>query len=93
MLKPAPPPPSWWRHIPAAEQQKRLREIRRLRLKAWFTRRGNQMKAALAVYLLICLVPLFIGLPLLSAFAAMPLLLLPAVGYLSYWLIWQEFHR
>ena len=83
----------WWRHIPPEHQQQRARQIRILRLRAWFGRRGNQMKLAIGLYILICLLPLGFGLPLLSAFAALPLLLLPAVGHLSYFLIWQEFHR
>ena len=93
MPRSAQSPSSWWRHIPQEQQQQRARQIRMLRLRAWIGRRGNQMKVAITLYLLMCLVPIAFGLPLFSAFASLPLLLLPAVGYLSYYLIWQEFHR
>lgn len=90
------PPPEalpWWRHLPPGEQRRRRREIRRLRLKAWLNRRGSRIQLALALYLLFCLVPLLLGQPLLTAFALLPLLLLPLLGYLDYWLVWKEFHR
>ena len=44
------------------------------------------------VYLLIWSIPLLAGEPLLSAFAVLPLVLVPPVGYLVYWLVWKEFH-
>ena len=44
------------------------------------------------LYLLIWSIPLLIGEALLTVFAVLPLLLVPPVGYLVYWLVWKEFH-
>ncbi|MFO7628567.1 MAG: hypothetical protein R6W06_03430 [Prochlorococcaceae cyanobacterium] len=91
----APPPPEvlpWWRHLTPAERQRRRQEIRRLRLQAWFRLRGSQIRLALAAYLIFCLLPLLLGQPLLTGFAVLPLLLLPPVAFLAYWLVWEEFH-
>ena len=46
----------------------------------------------LGLYLLLCLVPLCLGLYTLVAFAILPLLLVPPVALLIYWLVWKEFH-
>ena len=47
----------------------------------------------LTSYLFACLVPLAFGLVTLTYFAILPLLLVPPVGFLIYWLVWQEFHH
>ena len=44
------------------------------------------------LYLLFWSIPLVMGQPLISVFAFLPLVLVPPVGYLVYWLIWKEFH-
>ena len=38
-------------------------------------------------------IPLLVGEHLLTAFALLPLVLVPPVGYLVYWLVWKEFHN
>ena len=42
-------------------------------------------------YLLVWSIPLLLGEPLLTVFALVPLVLVPPVGLLIYFLVWQEF--
>ena len=42
-------------------------------------------------YVLLWLIPL-LGQVLITSFALLPLLLVPPVGALAYWLVWKEFH-
>ena len=44
------------------------------------------------LYVLIWLIPLAFGQFLITVFALLPLLLVPPVGLLVYWLVWREFH-
>ena len=47
---------------------------------------------SIPILILILSIPLLIGEALLTVFAVLPLLLVPPVGYLVYWLVWKEFH-
>jgi hypothetical protein len=87
-----PPSHPWWQHVPQDQRQKLQRQRRWLHLVAWLRIRGNQIKLMLGLYLLLCLVPLCLGLYTLVAFAILPLLLVPPVALLIYWLVWKEFH-
>ena len=87
-----PPNHPWWQHVPQDQRQKLQRQRRWLHLKAWLGIRNNRIKLLLGFYLLLCLVPLGLGLFTLVAFAIMPLLLVPPVALLIYWLVWKEFH-
>jgi len=46
----------------------------------------------IAVYLVVWSMPLLVGQPVITVFALMPILLVPPVGLLVYWLVWKEFH-
>lgn len=52
-----------------------------------------QILFLLGLYVLGCLIPLPFGLVTLAGFAILPLLLVPPVGFLIYWLVWKEFHH
>ncbi len=45
-----------------------------------------------SIYALLLFLLAFSGLGPLAGLALLPLLLIPALAYLAYWLIWQEFH-
>ncbi|CRY91202.1 putative membrane protein [Synechococcus sp. WH 8103] len=62
------------------------------RLKAWLGGRRQRVSLTVAVYLLVWSMPLLVGQPVITVFALMPLLLVPPVGWLVYWLVWKEFH-
>ena len=67
-----------WQYLPPERREARHRRaLQRQRLLSWF--RGHRQRIGLitTLYLLIwCL----------------PLLLVPPVGWLVYWLMWKEFH-
>ena len=71
---------------------KTLLQLRRRRLWAWLKQKHQRIGLVVIVYLLIWSIPLLAGEPLLSVFAVLPLVLVPPVGYLVYWLVWKEFH-
>ena len=82
-----------WDHLPPERRSWRARQsLRRRRLWAWLKQRRQRIALVVLLYLLIWSIPLLAGEPLLSAFAVLPLLLVPPVGYLVYWLVWKEFH-
>lgn len=83
----------WWKHVPHPQRRRLRWEIRWLRLQAWLGRKDVRILLLLLSYGLLCLIPLLLGLPVLAGFALLPLLLVPPVGYLAYWLVWRDFHR
>ena len=80
--------------LPPQEQRSRqaLFQLRRRRLWAGLKQKRQRIGLVVIVYLLIWSIPVLAGEPLLSAFALLPLVLVPPVGYLVYWLVWNEFH-
>lgn len=94
---PDPPPRAdlhpWWVHVPPGERALRRRELLWARLVSRLRRRRVAIAAALLFYLLLGLIPLAFGQPHLTAFALLPLLLVPPVAYLAYVIAWVEFHR
>jgi hypothetical protein len=87
-------PHPWWQHLPAERRSRRqhARLVLR-RLRAWLLLRRQQIGLASGFYLLLCLLPILLGRPALGLVALLPLLLVPPVGYLIYWLMWKEFHH
>lgn len=82
-----------WEYLPEQQRNRRtLIHLRRRRLWAWLKQKRQRIALVVLLYLLIWSVPLLIGEALLTVFAILPLVLVPPVGYLVYWLVWQEFH-
>ena len=82
-----------WAHLPPERRNWRASQTLRLRrLWAWLKQKRQRIGLVVITYLLIWSIPLLAGEPLLSAFALLPLILVPPVGYLVYWLVWKEFH-
>lgn len=88
-----PQPGAWRRYVPKEELAERTRRWRVLWLRMQWQRRRVKLSALLILDILICLVPFWMGLYSLALLALLPLLLVPAVGALAYWLTWQEYHR
>lgn len=88
-----PRPGSWLRYVPEQERSTRLKRWRLLWLRMQWRRRSVKIVALLLINILICLVPIWMGLYSLALLALLPLLLVPAVGALAFWLTWQEYHR
>ena len=82
-----------WPFLPTEQRSRQaLFQLRRRRLLAWLKQKRQRIGLVVILYLLIWSIPLLAGEPLLSAFAVLPLVLVPPVGYLVYWLVWKEFH-
>jgi hypothetical protein len=63
-----------------------------LRLRHGLSRRSTGVALALVAYGGVCLV-LFCRGGLVGLIALVPLLVLPLLGGLAYWLLWHEYHR
>lgn len=87
-------PHPWWEHLDPDHNRRQLRrQLLWIRVRAWLGVRRHRIELALAIYLLLCAVPLLMGQLLLSAYALLPVLLVPPVGFLIYWLVWLDFHQ
>ena len=82
-----------WRYLPQERRTARDRQLLRARrLLAWVKGRRERLVGITSLYVLIWLIPLLMGQPIITLFALLPLLLVPPVGWLVYWLVWREFH-
>ena len=82
-----------WRYLPQERRTARHRQLLRARrLLAWTQGRRERLVGITSLYVLIWLIPLLMGQPIITLFALLPLLLVPPVGWLVYWLVWREFH-
>ena len=82
-----------WNYLPPERRNRRERAtLRGRRLLARLQGRRERVVVATGVYVLIWLIPLIFGQVLITVFALLPLLLVPPVGLLVYWLVWKEFH-
>ena len=77
--------------IDRRDQRARI-QLRAWRWWAWLQRRRQRIGVAIGLYVLIWLIPLLLQQPLITSFALLPLVLVPPVGWLIYWLVWQEFN-
>ena len=82
-----------WQHLPPERRtsQAKLR-LEARRWLAWLKQRRQRIGVAVGLYTLLWLIPLLLQQPLITSFALLPLVLVPPVGWLIYWLVWQEFH-
>ena len=86
-------PHPFWHHLPPEQRTRTARLALKLqRLKAWLGGRRQRVSLTVFIYLLVWSMPLVVGQPVITVFALMPLLLVPPVGWLVYWLVWKEFH-
>ena len=82
-----------WTYLPReSRSQQSLFQLRLRRLSAWLKESRQRISIVLIIYVVIWLIPLLLGQPLITVFAFLPLVLVPPIGYLIYWLVWQEFH-
>ena len=82
-----------WHYLPPERRNRREKAVFQLRrLKARLQGRRERVVVVTGIYVLIWLIPLVFGQVLITVFALLPLLLVPPVGMLVYWLVWREFH-
>ncbi len=83
----------WWQYIPEADRRTLMKRVRRRQQLEWLGRRRHRLLAVLLLYILLCTLPLLMGALPLTLIAMLPLLLLPALGGLAWWLTWKEFNQ
>ena len=86
-------PQDWIEYLPKEESRKRQLQRRRLRRLQVFRRRGFWIGICVAVYALWCLSMLATGDTLAFSFALIPLVTMPAIAWLAWWLVFKEFHK
>jgi uncharacterized membrane protein len=79
--------------VPEPDRPKRLQRWRRAWLVAQLQRRRVQIALLIVLNVLIALLPWWMGLHSLTVLALLPLVSVPLVGALAYWITWGEFHR
>mgnify|MGYP006292495753 CR=1 FL=1 len=87
-------PHPWWHHLPP-ERRNRTEHTRLLwrRVRSWLRLRRQRLLLTISFYLVLCMLPMLFGLPFLGVVALMPLLLIPPIGFLLYWLVWKDYHH
>ena len=83
----------WWHHIPADQRSAVVRAVGLRRLRELMSRRRSQIIALVMIYALFCTLPIIRAGASLVVLALLPLLLLPALAGLAWWLTWKEFHH
>ena len=82
-----------WSYLPVERRTKRcLWNLRFRRIWAWLKGRNQRIIVFTIAYLITWSLPVLLGQALISFFALLPVLLVPPVGFLVYWLVWKEFH-
>ena len=81
-----------WQYLPAERRTRKERlKLQRQRLVAWLKRKRQLIILFLCAYIILWLIPLLFQQGLITAFAFLPLILVPPVGLLIYWLVWEDF--
>jgi hypothetical protein len=84
---------SWWSHVPLHERPQRRGAVWLLRLRRALGSRSFLIRLLFTAYAVICLSLLLSGMGVVALVAVLPLLLVPPIGALAYWLLWKEFHH
>jgi hypothetical protein len=87
------PQGDWWRFVPPEQRRRRRFKAWRLRWKERLRQRWLAITIAFLAYGLVLLWLLLHLPPVVTLLALAPMLLLPLLGYLTYWLLWKEFHE
>lgn len=88
-----PPAADWSAHLPPHQRRRILRQAWLRRLRNRLISRPGRIAIAVVAYGAICLLLLLWAGPSVALLGLLPLLLVPPLGYLTYWLVWNEFHR
>lgn len=82
-----------WQYLPEEHRTRRARlQLKRQRCVAWLMRKRQLVGLFIGLYVVLWMIPLLFQQVLITALALMPLVLVPPVGLLVYWLVWEEFH-
>lgn len=83
----------WWEHVPVRQRSETLRRRRFQLLRANLSTQRMKVAVTLLAYGGITLVIASSGVGAMGALTLVPLLVLPALAGLAWWLTWKEFHH
>jgi hypothetical protein len=83
----------WWQHVPKRRRTVILFGSRWRNGRELLGKRKNLIVTITVCYFILCLVPIVFGARILSLLALVPLIFLPALLCLIWWLAWNEFHH
>ena len=82
----------WIDYLPEEQRKRRASERKRLRRLQILRQRRTWLWACLSVYSVWCLSLLIQGKIFAFALALIPLITMPAIAWLAWWLVYKEFH-
>jgi hypothetical protein len=82
----------WIDYLPEEQRKQRASERKRLRQMQILRERRTWLLACLGVYIVWCLSLLIQGKDFAFALALIPLISMPAIAWLAWWLVYKEFH-
>jgi hypothetical protein len=82
----------WWSHVPKQKRQSLRFQSRWRSIRIRFAQRHSLIAITSAFYLVCALLPILVGAQTLSLLTLVPVLLLPALLGLIWWLTWKEYH-
>ena len=82
----------WINYLPEDQRKQRASERKRLRRLQILRQRRTWLWTCLGIYLVWCLSLLIQGKDFPFALALIPLISMPAIGWLAWWLVYKEFH-
>ena len=85
--------PDWADYLPPDQRGRRSRRRWRQRLFTRLRQRRVLVGSCVAAYLIWCLALLANGMVFVFILALLPILFLPPLAYLAWWLVWKEFNQ
>ena len=85
--------PDWADYLPPEQRRRRERQRLLRRILMQLRQRRVLVGSCVGIYLLWCLALLAGGMLFAFSLALLPILLLPPLGYLAWWLVWKEFNQ
>ena len=86
-------PGDWSDYLPDRERRRVERRRERQRWRTRLRERRVLISLCIGVYLLWCVALLLRGMLFAFSLSLLPILVLPPLGYLAWWLVWKEFNQ
>lgn len=86
-------PGDWSQYIPLQERPRVERQRQRRRWLLRLRQRRALINLCVGIYLLWCGALLLRGMLFAFSLSLLPILVLPPLGYLAWWLVWKEFNQ
>ena len=86
-------PGDWSEYVPEQERREIERRRRFRRVLTKLRERRMLISLCVGIYLLWCVALLLRGMVFAFSLSLLPILVLPPLGYLAWWLVWKEFNQ